>query len=73
MYGCDNSDFIPNRDAITDLWKGLKGMGANFIGTTHMTFSAVAADPTIMRNIADVNRQHDTGRWLTTNLGIETV
>ena len=73
LYGCDNKDFIPNRDAITDLWKGLKGMGANFIGTTHMTFSAVAADPTLMRNIADVNRQHETGRWLATNLGIETV
>ena len=61
LYGCDNKDFIPNRDAITDLWKGLKGMGANFIGTTHMTFSAVAADPQLMRNIADVNRQHETG------------
>ena len=73
LYGCDNKDFIPNRDAITDLWKGLKGMGANFIGTTHMTFSAVAADPQLMRNIADVNRQHETGRWLATNLGIETV
>ena len=48
LYGCDNRDFIPNRDAIVDLWKGLKGLGANFIGTTHMTFSAVAADPTLM-------------------------
>ena len=73
LYGCDNRDFIPNRDAITDLWKGLKNMGANFIGTTHMTFSAVAADPQLMKNIADVNRQHETGRWLATNLGIETV
>ena len=73
LYGCDNKDFIPNRDEITDLWKGLKSMGANFIGTTHMTFSGVAADPQLMRNIADVNRQHETGRWLATNLGIETV
>ena len=38
LYGCDNRDFVPNRDAIVDLWKGLKGLGANFIGTTHMTF-----------------------------------
>ena len=53
--------------------KELRRMGANFIGTTHMTFSAVAADPTLMKNIADVNRQHETGRWLATNLGIETV
>ena len=30
LYGCDNRDFVPNRDAITELWKGLKGLGANF-------------------------------------------
>jgi len=73
LYGCDNRDFIPNRDVIVDLWKGLKGLGANFIGTTHMTFSAVAADPTLMEQIAQVNGQDKSGRWLATNLGIETV
>ena len=73
LYGCDNRDFIPNRDVIIDLWKGLKGLGANFIGTTHMTFSAVAADPTLMQQISHINKQDETGRWLATNLGIETV
>jgi len=73
LYGCDNRDFYPNRDVITDLWKGLKGLGANFIGTTHMTFSAVAADPTLMQQISHINEQDKTGRWLATNLGIETV
>jgi radical SAM superfamily enzyme YgiQ (UPF0313 family) len=32
LYGCDNKDFIPNSDAIIDLWTGLKSVGANFIG-----------------------------------------
>ncbi|WP_185736661.1 MULTISPECIES: B12-binding domain-containing radical SAM protein [unclassified Nitrosopumilus] len=73
LYGCDNRDFVPNRDAITDLWKSLKGLGANFIGTTHMTFSAVAADPTLMQQISHINGQDKSGRWLATNLGIETV
>ena len=73
LYGCDNRDFYPNRDVITDLWKGLKGLGANFIGTTHMTFSGVAADPTLMQQISHINKQDETGRWLATNLGIETV
>ena len=73
LYGCDNRDFRPNREAITDLWRGLKGLGANFVGTTHMTFSAVAADPDLMHDISAINRQHETGRWLATNLGIETV
>ncbi len=73
LYGCDNRDFVPNRDVITDLWKGLKGLGADFVGTTHMTFSAVAADPTLMQQISHINKQDETGRWLATNLGIETV
>jgi radical SAM superfamily enzyme YgiQ (UPF0313 family) len=42
-------------------------------GTTHMTFSAVAADPLLMQQISQVNEQDKTGRWLATNLGIETV
>jgi len=73
LYGCDNRDFRPNRDAITDLWAGLKGLGANFVGTTHMTFSAVAADPDLMRDISRINEMDRSGRWLATNLGIETV
>jgi len=73
LYGCDNKDFQPNYDAIIELWKGLKGLGANFIGTTHMTFSAVAADPKLLHDMSEVNDMHKTGRWLATNLGIETV
>ena len=73
LYGCDNRDFIPNRDAIVELWKGLKSLGPNFIGTTHMTFSAVAADPTLLQNISEINEMQKSGRWLSTNLGIETV
>ncbi len=73
LYGCDNRDFRPNRDAITDLWAGLKGLGANFVGTTHMTFSAVAADPDLMADISRINEMDKGGRWLATNLGIETV
>ena len=73
LYGCDNRDFIPNKDAITELWSSMKNLGANFVGTTHMTFSAVAADPDLMYQIANINRQHESGRWLATNLGIETV
>jgi radical SAM superfamily enzyme YgiQ (UPF0313 family) len=73
LYGCDNRDFQPNYDAIMDLWKGLKNLGANFIGTTHMTFSAIAADPKLLHDMSEVNEMHGDGRWLSTNLGIETV
>ncbi len=73
LYGCDNKDFIPNADAITDLWKGLKLTGANFIGTTHMTLSAVASSPDLIRDLSTINDMDSSGRWLATNLGVETV
>jgi len=73
LYGCDNKDFIPNADAITDLWKGLKLTGANFIGTTHMTLSAVASSPDLIRDLSTMNDMDSSGRWLATNLGVETV
>ena len=38
-----------------------------------MTFSAVAADEKLMQEISHINQQDKTGRWLATNLGIETV
>jgi len=73
LYGCDNKDFYPNYDAITSLWKGLKDHGANFVGTTHMTFSAVVADPKLLKDSSEINDMHKNGRWISTNLGIETV
>jgi hypothetical protein len=73
LYGCDNKDFVPNSDAIIDLWKGLKAVGANFIGTTHMTLSAVACSPDLIKSLSKVNNMDSNGRWLATNLGVETV
>lgn len=73
LYGCDNRDFIPNADAILNLWKGLKSVGANFVGTTHMTLSAVASSPDLIKRLSEVNDMQHSGRWLATNLGVETV
>jgi len=74
LYGCDNKDFIPNSDAITELWSGLKSTGARFVGTTHMTLSAVASSPDLIKKMSEINEMNVAGgRWLATNLGIETV
>ncbi|HKR73264.1 MAG TPA: radical SAM protein [Candidatus Nitrosocosmicus sp.] len=73
LYGCDNKDFIPNQDAILGVWQGLKSVGANFIGTTHMTLSAVASSPDLIKRISQINNMENNGRWLATNLGVETV
>jgi radical SAM superfamily enzyme YgiQ (UPF0313 family) len=73
LYGCDNKNFVPNSDAIIDVWKGLKLVGANFVGTTHMTLSAVASSPDLIKKLSSINDMESTGRWLATNLGVETV
>jgi radical SAM superfamily enzyme YgiQ (UPF0313 family) len=73
LYGCDNKNFVPNSDAIIDVWKGLKLVGANFVGTTHMTLSAVASSPELIKKLSSINDMESTGRWLATNLGVETV
>src|ERR671919_32862 len=60
-------------DSIIDLWSGLKSVGANFIGTTHMTLSAVASSPDLIAKLSYINGMESSGRWLATNLGVETV
>jgi len=71
LYGCDNKDFIPNKDAITYLWRGLKSLGARFVGTTHMTLSGVVAKPDLIEALSRINEMNGN-RWLATNLGLET-
>ena len=66
LYGCESRDFQPNYDAITELWKGLKSLGARFVGTTHMTFSAVCADPKLLHDMSEINGMSNE-RWLATN------
>jgi hypothetical protein len=73
LYGCDNKNFFPNADAIVDVWSGLKRVGANFVGTTHMTLSAVASSPDLIKKLSQINDMENNGRWLATNLGVETV
>ena len=51
LYGCDNRDFIPNSDAITDLWSNLKNLGANFVENTHdILWSCSSPDLIHIRN-----------------------
>lgn len=71
LYGCDNRDFIPNKDVLTELWSGLKSTGARFVGTTHMTLSAVASSPELIEKLSEINQMGEY-KWLATNLGMET-
>ena len=42
-------------------------------GTTHMTLSAVASSSDLIKELSKINEMDTNGRWLATNLGIETV
>ncbi len=52
----------------------LKSTGARFVGTTHMTLSAVASSPDLIKKMSEINGMNVAGgRWIATNLGVETV
>lgn len=72
LYGCDNSQFMPNRDAIVELFTAIKSLkGVGVVGTTHWTLSSVAADPGL---IAELSRINGLGpnRWLGVQPGLES-
>ena len=53
--------------------EGIKNGRSNFVGTTHMTLSAVASSPDLIKKLSGINDMESNGRWLATNLGVETV
>lgn len=72
LYGCDNRDFIPNRDAIVELFREIKNLkGAETVGSTHWTLSSVVAAPEVVRDIANLNRL-GPGKWLAVQPGLES-
>jgi len=72
LYGCDNRDMIPNRDAIVELFKGLRAVeGVNRVGVTHWTFAGVVANPMVIADLAKINGLgHDN--WTGVQVGLET-
>jgi radical SAM superfamily enzyme YgiQ (UPF0313 family) len=72
LYGCDNKNMYPNRDAIVDLYQTMKNMrNVDYVGTIHVTFSAAAADPECIKNIKDINN-FGPSRWSAVQPGLET-
>jgi radical SAM superfamily enzyme YgiQ (UPF0313 family) len=72
LYGLDSKDFQPNRDSVLELFgevSSLKGIAG--IGMTHISLSAVAADPELIRGIAGLCRS-GPGNWMGVQPGIET-
>jgi radical SAM superfamily enzyme YgiQ (UPF0313 family) len=72
LYGStDHKNYTPNREAIVELYKAMRGVGFRLIGTTHMTLSAVCADERLIPELSKVN-QMGPNTWLAVQPGVET-
>ena len=72
LYGLDNSEMIPNKDAIIELFREMKALPhVNYVGTIHLTFSSAVAQPECIEKMAEIN---DFGpkRWNGIQTGLET-
>lgn len=72
LYGCDNTEKIPNEDAIVELFTALKRAGASKIGATHWTFAGVRAAPNMIRKLSEINNLGPR-RWIGVQPGLEWV
>jgi radical SAM superfamily enzyme YgiQ (UPF0313 family) len=78
MYGCKNSDFTPNRDAVKALFKALTSVkGLDYIQVTHANLAAVNADKPLAKHVAEILRDRSKfslngKRVATVEVGVET-
>ena len=71
LYGCDNRDKVPNKEAIVDLYMALKAAGAKKIGCTHWTFAGVCAAPDLIRRLSEINDLRN--EWMGVQPGLEWI
>ncbi len=72
LYGCDNKEMIPNRDAIVELYSELKKLEkVDYVGAVHMTLASAVADPKCIQKISEINN-FGPRKWSGVQAGIET-
>jgi len=78
MYGCNSSDFTPNKNAVEALFKALMPLkGVNSIQVTHANLSAINADKALAKYVAEQLKEkpkysHQGKHMATVEVGIET-
>lgn len=78
MYGCNSSDFIPNRDAVNGLFSALtEREGISSIQVTHANLAAIRADKELASSVGHILREKSeyklAGKQVATiEVGIET-
>lgn len=72
LYGCDNRQMIPNKDAITELFRGIKSLpNVKRVGVTHWTLAGVNANPEVLQELAEINHLNKDS-WTGVQVGMET-
>jgi radical SAM superfamily enzyme YgiQ (UPF0313 family) len=78
MYGCNSSDFVPNRDAVNGLFRALtEREGIRSVQVTHANLAAIRADKQLASNVGRILREKSeyklAGKQVATvEVGIET-
>ncbi|MEM0367756.1 MAG: radical SAM protein, partial [Candidatus Nitrosocaldus sp.] len=72
LYGLDNNEMRPNRDAIVHLFSELKSLpNVNYVAAIHLTYSSAMADPECIAKIREINN-FNASRWNGVQIGLET-
>ena len=72
LYGIDNSQMQPNKDAVINLFKEIKSLPkVDYVGTMHLTFSSAMAEPECITKMSEINN-FGPGRWVGIQTGLET-
>lgn len=72
LYGCDNKNLYPNRDAIVELYTAMKNLGkVNYVGAVHLTLASAVADPACIQKIREINN-FGPSKWSGVQAGIES-
>jgi len=72
LWGCDNSEMRPNKDAVVELFREMKSLpNVDYVGAVHLTFSSAVAEPDCVREMARINN-FGPSRWNGVQIGLET-
>lgn len=72
LYGCDNRNFYPNRDALINLFSHVKSIErTGHVAPTHCTLSPAAADEELIEKLSKICKE-EPDTWLGIQPGIET-
>ena len=72
LYGLDNSEMRPNKDAVIELFREMKSLpNVKTVGAIHLAFPSAVAEPDCITKIAEINNL-GPGKWAGVQTGLET-